>query len=72
MSYDDVQNKLNTFYDNWTYKNDLTKTQWSTIVDSINNTVFTNTSLNEFYSKIDDLSPFSAKSFVVALFETDK
>ena len=55
MSYDDVQNKLNTFYDNWTYKNDLTKTQWSTIVDSINNTVFTNTSLNEFYSKIDDL-----------------
>ena len=54
MSFADVQENLNNFYDNWSGANELTQQQWDLLVDSINNTVFENESLLRFYAMIND------------------
>ena len=55
MSFDDVQEHLSNFYDNWDAKNKLTSDQWDLLVDSINNTVFENSSLLEFYGQVNEM-----------------
>ena len=55
MSFDDVQSHLQNFYDNWDASNKLTQEQWDLLVDSINNTVFENSSLLEFYGKVNEM-----------------
>lgn len=55
MSFNDVQDNLDKFYDNWAGANDLTQEQWDLLVDSINNTVFENESLLNFYKMINDM-----------------
>ena len=55
MSFNDVQDNLDKFYENWSGANDLTQEQWDLLVDSINNTVFENESLLNFYRTINDM-----------------
>ncbi len=61
LDYNEVQDKLNNFYDNWSAANDLTQTEWNLLVDSINNTIFDNPSLMEFYGKVADMNAKATK-----------
>lgn len=55
MSYDDVQASLEAFYGHWSSKNEVTLEQWDLIKDAVNNTVFENKNLLNFYKKVDDM-----------------
>ena len=55
MSYDDVQESLENFYGTWSSKNDVTLEQWNMIKDAVNNTIFDNKNLLNFYKKVDDM-----------------
>lgn len=55
LSFNDVQSYLDRFYDTWGEKNNVTQEQWDLLTDSINNTVFENSSLLDFYNKVDEM-----------------
>ena len=55
MSYDEVAEELEKFYNTWGIENDITLEEWNTLVNAINSTVFKNDSLLDFYNKIDGL-----------------
>lgn len=63
MSYEEVQQHMDTFYANWSGNNIIIGEQWEILKDSINNTVFDNKSLTEFFSKIATLEAKSNHSF---------
>ena len=54
MSFNEVQEHLQNFYDNWSGSNKLVQGQWELLVNSINNTVFENNSLLQFYAKVEE------------------
>lgn len=56
MSFQDAQNYLDNFYDNWSGKNDIALEDWEILRDSINNTVFENSSLMNFYNEAHTLA----------------
>jgi len=56
MTYDEAQDYLSHFYDEWAERNSSIKENWDILVDSINNTVFENKTLIEFYDKVNELS----------------
>lgn len=55
MTYDQVEERLQSFYDTWGKANEITATEWEILRDSINNTVFENKSLLEFYGKVNEM-----------------
>lgn len=54
MSFNEVQDHLQEFYNNWSGSNKLVQGQWELLVNSINNTVFGNNSLLQFYAKVEE------------------
>ena len=55
MSYNEVEAKLEAFYDTWGKANKITLEEWNILKDAINNTVFENKSLLEFYRKTAEM-----------------
>ena len=55
MSYNDAQEQLQQFYDMWADKNSTIKENWDVIVDAVNNTVFENKSLLNFFDMVDEV-----------------
>ena len=55
MTYEEAQAYLQQFYDEWGQHNTAIKENWDIIVDSINNTVFKNQSLLDFFGEVEEL-----------------
>lgn len=55
MTYEEAQEYLQQFYDEWGQHNTAIKENWDVIVDSINNTVFKNQSLLDFFGEVEEL-----------------
>lgn len=55
MTFSEAQDYLQDFYDKWGQNNNAIKENWDIIVDSINNTVFQNQSLLNFFKEVDEL-----------------
>lgn len=55
MTYEQAQEYLQQFYQEWGQHNETIKANWDIIVDSINNTVFHNQSLLDFFNKVEEL-----------------
>lgn len=55
MTYEEAQEYLQQFYDEWGQYNTSIKENWDIIVDSINNTVFKNQSLLDFFGEVEEL-----------------
>lgn len=63
MSYNDAQEQLQQFYDTWADKNSTIKENWDIIVDAVNNTVFENKSLIEFFDMVEEASAKGTKDY---------
>ncbi len=54
LTYDEVQGRMEEFFQEFGEQLNLSAEQWAVFADSINDTVFGNSSLNEFLSKLDE------------------
>ena len=54
LTYDEVQGRMEEFFQEFGAQLNLSAEQWAIFADSINDTVFGNSSLNEFLSKLDE------------------
>lgn len=63
MTFSEAQDYLQDFYDKWGQNNDAIKENWDIIVDSINNTVFQNQSLLNFFKEVDELQKKGTDSY---------
>ena len=55
MSFNDVQESVNNFYNNWSARTNLAAEEWEVLKNSIINTVFENSSMLEFFDRIDEM-----------------
>lgn len=55
LSFAEAEKKLQHFYDTWGRANGVTLEEWEVLKDSINNTVFENSSLLEFFAKVEEM-----------------
>ena len=63
MTYAEAQEYLAQFYDEWGQHNAAIKENWDVIVDSINNTVFKNQSLLDFFGEVEELQNKGTESY---------
>lgn len=56
MSFDQAEDYLDRFYQKWGEDLNLTQNQWDVLKDSINNTVFQNDSLLNFFKEVNELT----------------
>jgi TP901 family phage tail tape measure protein len=63
MTYEEAQEYLKQFYDEWGQHNAAIKENWDVIVDSINNTVFKNQSLLDFFGEVEELQNKGSETY---------
>jgi TP901 family phage tail tape measure protein len=55
LSFAEAEERLQHFYDTWGKANGVTLEEWEVLKNSINNTVFENSSLLEFFAKVEEM-----------------
>lgn len=63
MTFEETQNYLTEFYNKWGQDNATIKENWDVLVDAINNTVFENQSLLNFFNEVDELQRKGTDSY---------
>lgn len=72
LTYEQAQEHLQGFYNEWASQNETIKENWDVLVSAINNTVFENQSLIDFFNMVNEIQTKASGSYWENETETGK